>query len=84
MVAALGYLVVYADFPIPHDELAESATSAVIAFSAALLAMVVTLLALIHIIEHGNYRWLAPIFLFAYVGAYLYGFVVASRAKSNY
>ncbi len=83
IVAALGYLVVFAEFPVPRDVFAESAAAVVITLPAALLVLGATLSALIHVFEHKNYRWLFPILILAYVGAYLYGFLVASNMKNS-
>ncbi len=83
IVAALGYLVVFAEFPVPRDVFVESPVSLVITLPAALLVLGATLSALIHVFEHKNYRWLFPIIVLAYVGAYLYGFLVASDPENN-
>jgi len=83
VVAALGYLVVLAEFPAPRDVFVKSPVFFVVVLPACLLVFGATLSALIHVFEHKNYRWLLPILILAYVGAYLYGFLVASDPKSN-
>ena len=82
IVVALAYLVAYAEFPVSRDAFVESAAF-VITVPAALLVLAATLSALIHVLEHKNYRWLFPIIILAYVGAYLYGFLVAAKMKSS-
>jgi hypothetical protein len=81
-VAALAYLAAYAEYPVSRNEFVGS-VAFVITLPAALLVLGATLSALIHVFEHKNYRWLLPIVILAYVGAYLYGFLVAAKTKSN-
>ena len=82
-MVALGYLVEFAEFPVSRDVLVESPVPFVLTLPAALLVVGTTLSALIHVFERKNWRWLFPIFILVYVGAYLYGFLVASDSKSR-
>ena len=83
VVAVLGYLVVFAEFPVPRDVFVDSPVSLILTLPAALLVLAATLSALMHVFEYKNYRWLFPIIILAYVGAYLYGFLVASESQGN-
>jgi len=76
-----AYLDAYADLPNLRDESVESMITFAATLFAALLVLATMISALIHVIANKNWRWLFPIVVLAYVGAYFYGFVVASNPK---
>jgi len=80
ILVVVGFLADLAGFPVSGDEITELVAFIVI-FPAAILGISITLTAIFHIIEHKNYEWFLLIIILAYVGAYLYGFLVASKTK---
>ena len=67
--------------PFDAETLRASPFYYVFAIPAFLIVMGVTISALIHIFEHRRFGWLIPIVFTAYLGAFLYGYAVASNPK---
>ncbi len=87
LVFSIALASVEADTPV-LDELAREslvykAFGVAIGLPAAIALSWVTFSALGHTLRSRNYGWLAMIVLFAYAGAYAYGFYVTARQKSR-
>ena len=82
-VAILAYMVVDLGIPVSRDIFIASPLFLVITVPLALLQLAVTLSAFAHIFDQKNYWWLIPMFLIGNGGAYLYGFLVATKAQNR-
>lgn len=81
-VAALSFSIVEWSFPVDRTDTVTKLIGLGLGLPCALIALGVTVDAVGNILESRRYAWLWAIVLLAVVGAYLYGFVVASRASN--
>ena len=81
IVVAVGLGSLHLGFPFDGAGFHSSLIAKILTALAGILAVLVTTSALIHIFSNRRFVWLIPLTFTAYVGAFLYGYFVASNPE---